>query len=42
MRITIKGILIFCSLIAGLILAEMVGASSEDDAPPQTATITGR
>ena len=31
MRITIKGLLIFCSLIAGLIMAEVVAASNQND-----------
>jgi len=39
-RITIKGVLIFCSLIAGLILAEMVGASSQADGTAATATLS--
>lgn len=30
-RITIKGVLIFCSLIAGLIMAEVVAASNQND-----------
>jgi len=39
-RITIKGVLIFCSLIAGLILAEIVGASSQNDPAAATATLS--
>lgn len=30
-RITIKGVLIFCSLIGGLIMAEVVAASNQND-----------
>jgi hypothetical protein len=30
-RITIKGLLIFCSLLAGLIMAEVVAASNQND-----------
>ena len=37
MRITIKGLLIFCSLIAGLIMAEVVGASNQNDSTSPAA-----
>ena len=37
MRITIKGLLIFCSLIAGLIMAEVVAASSQNDSASPAA-----
>ena len=32
MRITVKGVLVFCSLMAGLIAAEVVAASNQNDA----------
>jgi hypothetical protein len=31
-RITVKGVLVFCSLMAGLIAAEVVAASNQNDA----------
>lgn len=36
-RITIKGLLIFCSLIAGLIMAEVVAASNQNEAASPAA-----
>jgi hypothetical protein len=36
-RITIKGLLIFCSLIAGLIMAEVVAASNQNDSASSAA-----
>lgn len=38
MRITIKGLLIFCSLIVGLIMAEVVAASNQNG-PTSSATV---
>lgn len=36
-RITIKGLLIFCSLIAGLIMAEVVAATNQNDSASSAA-----
>jgi hypothetical protein len=42
-RITIKGLLIFCSLIVGLIMAEVVAASNQNDsASPAAVGFTTR